>query len=74
MQDRLPVLSIRLRGDSHDSNEKPFPCAIENDVLGILEDIESQFDRLRTIRSDRSICGSGRAVRPPGHQGKPVDV
>lgn len=56
MQDRLSrAVHQTQEGDSHDSNQEAPSCAASssNDVLGILEDIESQFDRLRTIRSDQ---------------------
>ncbi|MEE2908419.1 MAG: hypothetical protein VX527_11395 [Planctomycetota bacterium] len=55
MEDRLPQAASGVGG----GGSEPQPRVTsqrsdgDTDVLGILEDIESQFDRLRTIRSDQ---------------------
>lgn len=55
MKDRLSQAASGVGGGGSKPQSGPMNqrCDGETDVLGILEDIESQFDRLRTIRSDQ---------------------
>ena len=76
MEDRLSQATQGADGGGSEPRRNPATPspAPETDVLGILEDIESQFDRLRTIRGDQVAALRELAERSARLEEKKVEI